>query len=60
MIEQEDPFPLLDGAPEDILSYVHDMLRALAALAAREGDNDLAGRIRIAASDPGSGLAPPH
>ena len=60
MTEHEDVFPLLDGAPEDILSYVHDMLRALAALAAREGDNELAGRIRMAASGPRSGLAPPH
>ncbi len=50
MAESPEMFPLLDGAPEDILSYVHDMLKALAALAAREGDDELAGRIRIAAS----------
>ena len=52
MSENQDSFPRIDGAPEDILSYVHDMLRALAALAAREGDEELAGRIRIAASVP--------
>lgn len=50
MSESERPSPYIDAPPQDILAYIHEMLRALSQLAARQGDFDLAQSI-LDASD---------
>jgi hypothetical protein len=48
MSESEHPSPYIDAPPQEVLSYIHDMLRALSQLAARQGDFDLAQSIQEA------------
>ncbi len=48
MSESERPSPYIDAPPQDILAYIHDMLRASAQMAARQGDFDLAQSIQEA------------
>lgn len=48
MSESEHPSPYIDAPPQEILSYIHEMLRALSQLAARQGDFDLAQAIQEA------------
>ena len=48
MSESERPSPDIDAPPQDILAYIHDMLRALSQLAARQGDFELAQSIQEA------------
>lgn len=40
--------PYVVAPPQDVLSYIHDMLRALSILAARQGDFELAQSIQDA------------
>ncbi len=47
MSDPFDPSLFFDGAPEDIITYVYEMLGALATLADREGEPDLALQIRL-------------
>ena len=44
--------PVIEGSPEEILTYVHEMLHALAELAAAQGDTVLAAEIWRAWSTP--------
>ena len=48
MSESEHPGPYIDAPPQEILSYIHEMLKALSQLAARQGDFDLAQAIQEA------------
>ena len=43
-----------DTAPEDIITYVYEMLRALANLAVRVGEVDLALQIRLVSENQGA------
>jgi len=60
MSDPIDEMPLFDASPEDIIAYVYDMLKALAALAAREGDTRLAGAIRQVEMTGRGGVIPRH
>ena len=59
MSDSSDPSLYFDTAPEDIITYVYEMLRALANLADREGEVDLALQIRMVSEHRGArrGLA---
>jgi len=59
MSDSTDPSLQFDTAPEDIITYVYEMLRALATLADREGEVDLALQIRLVSEGRGAprGLA---
>lgn len=48
MSESDRPARFIDAPPQDILSYIHDMLRALSQLAAQQGDFELAQSIQEA------------
>jgi len=60
MSDPVDPFLPFDAAPGDIMSYVYEMLRALAKLADREGETELALQIRLISERRGVGRNQPH
>jgi hypothetical protein len=60
MSDPPDPFLPFDGAPGDIISYVYEMVGALAKLADREGDTELALQLRLISEHRRTSRGQPH